>query len=91
MNMNMNYENIVRLQQAGFDFEDAKTLDRRGITLADQDEIEEFLEEKRAQEEHKEDLEDRGFFYGTDCPFENERIEAGYAFEDKLAMYMNEY
>lgn len=37
------------------------------------------------------DLEARGFYDGTDDPYEVERIERGNRFEDKLAMYRNEY
>jgi hypothetical protein len=45
----------------------------------------------RDREDYEEDLEARGFFNGTDDPMLDEQITRGQMFEDKLAMYRNEY
>lgn len=87
----MNYENIFKLQERGYDFEESKSLDARGITSDDRIALDKYEEERDEKAEHLQDLENRGFFYGTDDPIMCQQIEAQEAFQDKYDMYMNEY
>ena len=47
--------------------------------------------EEHAEAERLTDLEERGFFDGTDDPWEVERLERAAQFQDKLDMFRNEY
>ncbi|GAL22985.1 hypothetical protein JCM19235_1286 [Vibrio maritimus] len=87
----MNCENIVHLQLRGYSFDEAKRIDTLGIQHTDFDALDRYEEEQDQLKEHQADLEERGFYHGTDCPVVNARIEAQEAFDDKYAMYMNEY
>ena len=84
----MNYENIYNLQMSGISFEDACKVDNAGIDADDIEEVNEFLND---EQEHEQYLQDAGFIWGTDNPRTIEQIESQEAFNDKLAMFRNEY
>ncbi|WP_318515584.1 hypothetical protein [Photobacterium leiognathi] len=93
-----NYENIFNLQNKHkLSFKEAKEADKLGYIAGSEHMAEYFvILEKReqdeiAKQEHLADLEERGFYFGTDCPMINEQIERGEAFQDKYDMYRNEY
>lgn len=87
----MKYEHIYQFQKMGYDLEQAEALVTQNIHPQDSEAVEEWEESERNRLEREADLVERGFLLGTDDPNVIARIEAQEAFDDRLAMYMNEY
>lgn len=80
-----NSNDIQDFMERGYSEATARRLAAAGFTAMDDSEaIEDYLEEG-------EDLESRGFFFGTDDPFENDRLERQAAQDDLYERWLNEY
>lgn len=82
----MSYENIFKLQQIGYNFQDAQTLDNKGIEAGNLEALEEWEEEQR---DLAEDLE-----YRQSCGILTAAEEASDRqadFDDMIGRFYNEY
>lgn len=82
------YERFWHFTNAGWDKEAAERLANSTISTDDFEAQSEYISDVQ---DRLEDLESRGFYYGTDDPMLIEQIERGERFQDKLDMYMNEH
>ena len=82
------YKRFYDFSQQGYSVDDARTLAKSSIDVEDYERSNEYINDDN---EYRMDLIERGFFFGTDDPVINERIERAEIFQDKMDMYMNEY